>query len=68
MNEKIILYSVDCPKCKVLKRKLESKGISFVENNSRDEMLDMGITEVPVLAVNGKRMDFSQAVAWINNR
>ena len=25
----IVLYTVDCPKCKVLEKKLESNGIEF---------------------------------------
>lgn len=32
----ITLYSTGCPKCKVLKKKLEEKGIKYTENNSVD--------------------------------
>ena len=49
----IILYSTGCPKCKVLKSKLEEKNIEFVENNSVEEMTGLGITQVPVLFVGG---------------
>ena len=49
---KIILYSTGCPKCKVLKHKLEEKGIAYTENNTVDEMLSLGIVQVPVLSVD----------------
>lgn len=64
----IVLYSTDCPKCKVLKKKLEEKGIAYQENNSVKEMLSLGINQVPVLKVNGELLDFSAANTWINNR
>lgn len=62
----IILYSTGCPKCKVLKSKLEDKGIEFVENNSVEEMTELGITQVPVLSVCGALLDFKKAVTWVN--
>lgn len=64
----IVLYSIDCPKCKVLKKKLEEKGIAYQGNNSVEEMLSLGINQVPVLKVNGELLDFSAANTWINNR
>ena len=63
----IILFSTGCPKCKVLKSKLEEKNIEFVENNSVDEMAGLGITQVPVLSVAGVLLDFKNAVTWVNN-
>lgn len=67
MNDSVILYSTHCPKCMVLKKKLTEKGISYTENTSVEEMLSLGINEVPVLGVNGELMDFSAAIAWLNN-
>lgn len=64
----VILYSTGCPRCKVLKQKLADKGIKYAENNSVDEMLAMGISEVPVLGVNGELLSFAEAVKWANNK
>lgn len=64
---RITLYSTGCPKCKVLKSKLEEKNIEFVENNSVEEMTGLGITQVPVLSVGDVLFDFKQAVTWVNN-
>lgn len=63
----IILYSTGCPKCKVLKNKLVDKNIDFTENNSTVEMMSIGITQVPVLSVDGTLLDFKDAVSWVNN-
>lgn len=65
--KEIILYSTHCPRCTVLERKLRDKGVIYTEENSVDKMLDLGIMEVPVLSVDGERMDFSSAVQWVNN-
>lgn len=65
---KIVLYSTGCPQCLVLKKKLESKGIEFVENNDKEQMLSMNFTRVPVLEVDGKQMDFVTANKWINEQ
>jgi len=66
--EQIILYKTPtCPKCKVLKKKLEDKGIEFTENEDIDEMLSMGIMNAPTLSVNGKLLDFMSALDWVKN-
>lgn len=62
----ITLYSTGCPKCKVLKKKLDEKGIKYTVNLSVEEMTALGITQVPVLCVNGKLLQFKQAVDWVN--
>lgn len=62
----IILYSTGCPKCNILKKKLNEKKISYQENNSVDEMIELGIDFVPVLQVGNKQLSFTQAIKWIN--
>lgn len=68
MDSSLILYSTGCPKCEVLKKKLKEKGIEYIENNSVDEMISLGITQVPVLSYGGRLMDFRDAVNWVNER
>lgn len=51
---------------KVLKHKLEEKGIAYTENNTVDEMLSLGIVQVPVLSVDGELLDFQTANQWVN--
>ena len=46
--------------------KLEEKGIAYTENNTVDEMLSLGIVQVPVLSVDGELLDFQTANQWVN--
>lgn len=62
------LFSTRCPKCRILEKKLEQKGIEYVEVNDIQQMLDMGLSTVPWLEVDGQMMDFNQANKWINEQ
>lgn len=64
----VILYSNNCPKCQVLKSKLKSKNIEFKENNSVEEMIKLGIVQVPYLMIEDKLLNFKEANEWINNK
>lgn len=66
--QSVILYSTGCPRCDVLKNKLNAKSISYNTNNSVDEMIKMGISDIPVLSVNGVLMKFKEAVDWVNKQ
>ena len=63
----VVFYSTDCPKCKVLKAKLDSKSIDYTIFNDIDRMVEMGITTVPNLMVNGKLMNFKESIEWLNS-
>lgn len=65
---KIILYSTNCPKCKVLEKKLEAKNISFEISNDVDHMLELGFMSAPVLQVGDKCMDFMDANKWVGEQ
>ena len=62
------LYSTHCPKCQILKKKMDEKNIEYTEINSIKQMIDMGLTSVPWLEVDGQMMDFNQANKWINEQ
>ena len=62
---KVILFSTGCPKCIVLKKKLSERNIEFIENNDVEEMTRIGFVSVPILEVDGKIMNFKEAVEWI---
>ena len=66
--DNLILYSTGCPKCNVLKKKLTEKNIEYTENNDIDVMTSLGIDQVPMLSVDGKLMDFTEANKWVNER
>lgn len=62
------LYSNDCPRCKVLKQKMDDKGIEYSLESAIDTMISLGIKEVPILDVDGTLLDFVRANDWINGR
>lgn len=64
----VIMYGNGCPKCKVLKSKLESKEIEFIEVSDIDVMMNKGFMEVPKLEVEGNIYNFTDAVNWINEQ
>lgn len=66
MSSNIILYSNGCPKCKVIKSKLESKNIVFEETDDTQRIILEGYKTFPVLEVDGQFMDFVSANTWVN--
>ena len=67
MEERVTLYEHGCPRCKVLKMKLDQKGIRYEMVNDIEVMKAKGFTEAPKLDVNGVIYGFKEAVDWINN-
>lgn len=64
----IVLYSNGCPRCKILKQKLDEKNINYVLVDDVDKMIAFGMSTVPVLEVDGERMMFTDAVRWVNGQ
>lgn len=62
----VTLYSTGCPKCRILETKLNQKNISFNIDKDEDEMIKRGFQSLPMLEVDGKLMDFGDAVRWVN--
>jgi len=52
----------------ILKKKLDQKGIPYQEKTSVEEMLELGITHVPVLKVENRFLEFADANNWINKQ
>lgn len=64
-----ILYSTNCPKCKVLEKKLNNSNIDFEINTNVDTMLELGFMSAPVLVIEGQEpMEFKQACNWIDGK
>lgn len=63
----VTLYSTNCPKCIMLEKKMNMKGISYSINSDVDLMEEKGFTEIPILEVDGKILKFKEAVDWVNS-
>ena len=64
----VILYEHGCPRCKVLKSKLDQKGIKYEDISDVEIMKAKGFQEAPKLEVDGTVMDFKEAVKWIKEQ
>ena len=58
----ITLYSTGCPKCELLKRRLEKDGIAFDVSDDIDKLIEMGFMNAPILQVNDNYYEFSDAM------
>ena len=66
---KVILYEHGCPRCKVLKAKLDNSGIQYETVNDVKVMKMKGFDEAPKLEVeDGTIMGFKEAVDWIKEQ
>lgn len=61
----ITLYSTDCPKCKILKQKLDEKNINYDICKDVNFMLSKGIKSVPMLEVDDEILSFNEAIFFI---
>ena len=64
---KVVFYTIDCPKCRVLESKLKAKNVAFEECRDIEIMQEKGFENAPMLEVDGIAMSFGEAVKWINN-
>lgn len=62
----IVMYSTGCPKCRILKMKLDASGLDYTINDNIDEMIELGFRELPMLSVDGELIHFTDAVRWVN--
>lgn len=76
MSSQVTLYTTHCPKCEVLKKKLEAANIQYETVDDRDEILKVAekhnFTSVPLLSIPCENeyeiFDFGRAVSWINSQ
>lgn len=61
----IILYSTGCPRCKVLKLKLDKANIPYEVVEDVDAIIAAGYKSAPVLKVGERFYEFGEAVKWI---
>lgn len=67
-ENKMILYTSDCPACKVLEAKLNQKNVSFTTEKSDFSKLEENkIMTFPVLEVDGKLLTFNDARRYVDN-
>lgn len=61
----IVLYSTGCPKCKILKSKLDEKKIEYEICTDTELMLSKGFKSVPILQIDNNNLSFNEAIKWV---
>ena len=72
----IKLYSTGCPKCNVLKKKLEAAGIEYDVITDMEIIQDvcngLGVDTLPILGINAdiqeEYMEFASAIKWVGEQ
>lgn len=68
MSEVIIYTTPTCPRCGVLKKKMNKKNIKFIECQELNKIIEEGYLSVPILEVDGKYLEINKANDWINKQ
>lgn len=65
----IVLYTIDCPKCLVLEKKLKQKGLEFIKVSDEETLIAKGFENAhfPILEVENITMEYKTAVEWLKN-
>ena len=65
----ITLYTIDCPNCIILEKKLNAKNIEFAKISDKETIIAKGYgdSSFPILEVDGVTMNYKTAISWINN-
>lgn len=66
----IVLYTIDCPNCLILEKKLKAKNVGFLRVSDKDTIIAKGFGDsaFPILEVDGVTMNYKTAIQWINNQ
>jgi hypothetical protein len=66
----IVLYTIDCPNCLILEKKLKAKGIEFIKVLDEDTIRARGFgdSSFPILEVGDVVMNYKTAIQWVNNQ
>lgn len=62
---KVTVYSIGCPKCVVLEKKLKSEGIPFDVCSDVNTIKELGFSVLPMMQVDTNLLDFNHAIKWI---
>ena len=66
----VVLYTIDCPNCLVLEKKLKQKNIDFLKVSDTNVIVAKGFgdSSFPILEVDGVVMNYKTAIQWVNNQ
>lgn len=63
----IKLYTNHCPKCEILTAKLRDKNVSFLIEDNEEFLISSGFDYLPILEVDGEKLDYLKAINYVNS-
>lgn len=63
----IKLYTNHCRKCEILTAKLKEKNVIFEVEDNEEILLLLGFDFMPVLEVDGKLLEYGDAIKYVNS-
>lgn len=64
----ITLYTIGCPQCTVLEKKLTKAGIEFNTVSDLATLEAKGMIQFPLLEVDGTILSFTEANKWLKEK
>ena len=64
----IKLYTIHCPQCNVLRKKLDIAGISYSLIDDKEWIIENGFEKFPILEIDGKQLNYMEAINWLKER
>ena len=68
----IKLYTIHCPRCKILEMKLKQTNLEFETIDDESTVVNVGrehsITGAPFMEVDGEFLKFEDAVKFVNSK
>lgn len=68
LSNKVIFYTTGCPKCRVLKTKLDAANVQYEVNTDVEAMRSLGMLSAPTLSVDGELFGFAAACKWADSQ
>ena len=67
MKNNIIFYTIECPRCMILEKKMKAKGLKYTKVMDTRIFEEKGIDLFPMIEVDDKLLTYLEAIKYINN-
>lgn len=64
----VVLYTIHCPACNVLRKKLDQANIKYELVDNVEVLTRLGYKVFPVLNVDGEDLNLGKANEWIKEK
>lgn len=62
----MILYTTDCPKCKILEKMMDRAEMEFTKETNIDKLINLGFKSAPILEVEPQvYLPFESAISYV---